>query len=135
MRFYAFNPLAGGMLSGKHTSYVDKPMSGRFSRLQSYRNRYWKKSYFEAVSVITTKCREANIEPVEAAYRWLAYHSLLDPREGDGIIIGASNMKQLEQNLSATEKGPLSETIVNAFRSAWEEARPDCPAYFKYYSR
>ena len=134
MRFYAFNPLAGGMLSGKHTTYDNKPIPGRFARLQSYRNRYWKKSYFEAVSVITTKLREANIEPVEAAYRWLVYHSLLDQREGDGIIIGASNMNQLEQNLSATEKGPLPETIVSAFSAAWEEARPECPDYFNFYS-
>lgn len=135
MRFYAFNPLAGGMLSGKHTTYDDKPISGRFTRLQSYRDRYWKESYFEAVSAITTKCREATIEPVEAAYRWLACHSLLDPREGDGIIIGASNMNQLEQNLSAVNKGPLPETIVSAFNSAWEKSKSDCPDYFKYYSR
>jgi len=134
MRFYAFNPLAGGMLTGKHIHYDDNPMSGRFARLQSYRNRYWKKSYFDAVSVLTSRCREVGIEPVEAAFRWLAFHSLLDPHEGDGIIIGASSMNQLEQNLSAVAKGALSETVVSAFSAAWEEAKPDSPDYFRYHS-
>jgi len=135
MRFYAFNPLAGGMLSGKHTSYKDSPIPGRFSLRQSYRNRYWKKSFFEAASVLATRCREAGIEPAEAALRWLAYHSLLDQHEGDGIIIGASKMSQLEQNLLAVEKGALPETVVSAFSAAWEEAEQDSPDYFKYYSR
>lgn len=135
MRFYAFNPLAGGMLSGKHSSYEETPMPGRFNRLQSYRNRYWKKTFFEAVSVLTTKCREVGIEPAEAALRWLAYHSNLDKNQGDGIIIGASNINQLEQNLSSLKKSVLPETIVSAFNIAWEEAKSESPDYFQFYSR
>lgn len=134
MRFYSFNPLAGGMLSGKHTSYNDSPIPGRFSLRQSYRDRYWKKSFFEAASVLATRCREAGIEPAEAALRWLAYHSLFDERKGDGIIIGASKMNQLEQNLLAVEKGALPKTVVSAFCAAWEEAEQDSPDYFRYHS-
>ena len=134
IRFYAYNPLAGGLLTGKHIHYDDSPMSGRFARLQSYRNRYWKKSYFDAVSVLTSRCREAGVEPAEAAFRWLACHSLLDPHEGDGIIIGASSMNQLEQNLSAVAKGALPETVVSTFSAAWEDAKPDSPDYFNFYS-
>jgi aryl-alcohol dehydrogenase-like predicted oxidoreductase len=33
----------------------------------------------------------------EAAYRWLQHHSGLQP--GDGIIIGASNVDQIKNNL------------------------------------
>ena len=134
MRFYAFNPLAGGLLSGKHIHYEDSPMPGRFARLQSYRNRYWKESFFEAVSFLADKCGEAEITLAEASFRWLAYHSLLNQSEGDGIIIGASNMTQLDQNLLAQEKGPLPETIVNAFNAAWVEAKPESPEYFNFYS-
>lgn len=134
IRFYAYNPLAGGMLSGKHTRYDDMPVPGRFARLQSYRNRYWKESYFEAVSILVTECRVAGIEPAEAAFRWLAHHSFLEQGEGDGIIIGASNMNQLEQNLDAVEKDSLPETIVNAFDIAWEAAKPESPDYFRFYS-
>jgi len=135
MRFYAFNPLAGGMLSGKHINFDEEPMSGRFARLQSYRDRYWKKSYFEAVNVLTIACRKSGIETAEAAYRWLAFHSLLDKSEGDGMIIGASNRDQLKQNLFAVKKGPLPETIVSAFTAAWEDTKSECPSYFQFYFR
>jgi len=134
MRFYAFNPLAGGMLTGKHIAYSESPKSGRFARLQSYRNRYWKKPYFDAVRILTSACRDAGIEPAEAAFRWLASHSHLDVAAGDGILVGASSMKQLDQNLAAVEKGPLPETVVDAFSAAWEEAQPESPDYFKFYS-
>ena len=61
MRFYAFNPLAGGMLTGKHKNYDDKPQPGRFERLESYRKRYWKQSYFDAVEEIRKACEAEGI--------------------------------------------------------------------------
>jgi aflatoxin B1 aldehyde reductase len=135
MRFYAFNPLAGGMLTGKHTDYNNNPEPGRFTLRQSYRNRYWKKAIFEAVGILTKICREEGLEPAEAAYRWLAFHSCLDMGKGDGIIIGASNMEQFEQNLSAVEKGKLPESVVNIINDVWETAKPESPEYFQYYIR
>jgi len=74
------------------------------------------------------------IASAEAAFRWLAYHSCLEQSKGDGILIGASCMNQLEQNLSAVEKGALPEAVVSAFSAAWEEARPESPDYFNFYS-
>ena len=133
IRFYAYNPLAGGMLTGKHLNYEELPQQGRFARLQSYRDRYWKKTYFDAVHVLTTKCREFEIEPVEAAYRWLTFHSFLKPECGDGIIIGASTVNQLEQNINAVKKGELPKEITDAFDIAWSEAKVDSPEYFNFY--
>lgn len=135
IRFYAFNPLAGGMLTGKHISYEETPMPGRFSRLQSYRSRYWKKSFFDAVEILTKECRKVDIEPAEAAFRWLAYHSSLSESDGDAIIVGASNIKQLEQNINATRMNELPNEIVNVFNVAWEEAKPNSPEYFRFYSK
>lgn len=135
MRFYAYNPLAGGMLTGKHVKYEDSPMPGRFARLQSYRNRYWKQSYFDAVNRISTTCRECGIPPAEAAFRWLAFHSCLDQTKGDGILVGASSLSQLEQNISSLGKGALPEAVLNAFDVAWNEAKPDSPEYFSFYTK
>ncbi len=135
MRFYAYNPLAGGLLSGKYSNFGDDPEPGRFTIRPNYRDRYWKETFFEAINLLTEKCREADIGLPEAAYRWLAYHSNLNQSEGDGIIIGASKMSHLEQNVAAAERGPLPETIVGAFTAAWEEARPESPDYFRYSSK
>lgn len=133
MRFYAYNPLAGGMLTGKHMNLEEQPQQGRFARLQSYRKRYWKKSYFDAVNILTSKCKEYNIAPVNAAYRWLANHSLLDFGKNDGIIVGASSINQLEQNMAACHEGELPQQIVDALDQAWTEANRESPEYFEFF--
>ena len=132
MRFYAFNPLAGGMLTGKHKHFEDAPEPGRFARLKSYRDRYWKQSYFDAVDEIKQACGKEGIPMVEAAYRWLVNHSSMDASKGDGILLGASRIEQMEQNMVAAKKGPLPQSILDAMDGAWEIAKPDSPAYFKF---
>lgn len=132
MRFYAFNPLAGGMLTGKHQHFEDAPEPGRFARLKSYRDRYWKQSYFDAVDEIRKACEAEGIPMVEAAYRWLSNHSMMDATKGDGILLGASKITQMEQNMEAAKKGELPPSILDAMDGAWEMAKPDSPAYFKF---
>lgn len=132
MRFYAFNPLAGGMLTGKHQHFEDAPEPGRFARLESYRKRYWKQSYFDAVDEIRKACEKESIPMAEAAYRWLAFHSCLDEAKGDGILLGASRQEQMTQNMAAVKKGKLPQNILDAMDAAWEIAKPDSPAYFKF---
>lgn len=132
MRFYAFNPLAGGLLTGKHHHFEDAPEPGRFARLKSYRDRYWKHSYFDAIDQIKQACEAEGVPMAEAAYRWLVNHSRMVSDKNDGILLGASKQEQLLQNLEAAKKGPLSNNIVSAMDEAWEVAKPDSPAYFKF---
>jgi aflatoxin B1 aldehyde reductase len=132
IRFYAFNPLAGGMLTGKHQHFEDAPEPGRFARLKSYRDRYWKQSYFDAVDEIRKVCEAEGIPMVEAAYRWLCNHSKMDATKGDGILLGASKITQMEQNMAVAQKGELPQSILDVMDAAWEIAKPDSPAYFKF---
>lgn len=132
MRFYAFNPLAGGLLTGKHLHFEDAPEPGRFARLESYRKRYWKQSYFDAVDEIRKACEAENVPMVEAAYRWLVNHSCMKAELKDAILLGASRQEQLQQNMAAAAKGELPQSILDAMDAAWEEAKPDSPAYFKF---
>ncbi len=128
MRFCAYNPLAGGMLTGRYKSVDEKPTEGRFALRKAYPGRYWKKSFFESLDILREACGEISL--VEATYRWLAFHSALDENQGDGILIGASKYSQLEQNIVAIEKGPLPENIVEAFEKAWQHCKADSPEYF-----
>lgn len=132
MRFYAFNPLAGGLLTGKHVLDEKLEGDGRFARLKSYRDRYWKQSYFDAIDEIKKACEAENIPMVEASYRWLVNHSMMKSELGDGILLGASRIDQMEQNLIATTKGKLPQSILDAMDAALEIAKPDSPAYFKF---
>lgn len=131
MRFYGYNPLAGGLMTDK---YNDKKIKeGRFINRPNYKERYWHHSYFDAIDEIKAACNKYEINITEATYRWLAYHSMLDSNRGDGIIIGASSVEQLEQNISYVNKGKLPEDIVNVIEDAWNVSKVDAPEYFRFY--
>ena len=130
MRFYAFNPMAGGLLTGRYGKFEDAPTDGRFTHRPNYQGRYWKKSYFDAVEIIKSAAEKQGITSIEATYRWLAYHSMLNGDRGDGILIGASKMSHLKQNMEAVEKGPLPDDVLTAFEEAWSLSKKDSPEYF-----
>lgn len=133
MRFNAYNPLAGGLLTNKYTHFEDVPVYGRFTNRPNYQGRYWKKSYFDGIDKAKQACEKENINIVSAAYRWLAFHSMLSETRGDGLIMGFSKLSQLQQNIESINQGPLPQNIVDAFSEAWENCRSDAPEYFTYY--
>jgi aflatoxin B1 aldehyde reductase len=55
----------------------------------------------------------------EVALRWISHHSLMKRDKGDTVIVGASNVDQLEQNLVDLEKGPLRELSACRKERAW----------------
>jgi aflatoxin B1 aldehyde reductase len=131
MRFYAYNPLAGGLMTDK---YKDKAIKdGRFTNRPNYQKRYWHDSYFDAIDEIKSVGEKYGINITEAAYRWLVYHSMLNPERGDGIIIGASSSEQLIQNISFVNKGRLPDNVVKAIEDAWTISKVDAPEYFTFY--
>lgn len=133
MRFYAYNPMAGGLLTGRYSSYSDAPSDGRFTHRPNYQKRYWKQSFFDAVEIIKTAAEKYGITSIEATYRWLAYHSMLNGDRGDAILVGASKLNHLIQNMETVKAGPLPVAVVDAFEQAWTIARPDSPEYFTLY--
>ena len=59
MRFLVYNPLAGGLLTGKHameTRGEPGEGRGRFKENAMYQDRFWKAEYFEAVDKIRAAC-------------------------------------------------------------------------------
>lgn len=130
-RFYAYNPLAGGLLSVKYKDKLIK--DGRFINRPNYQKRYWHESYFNAIDEIDNLCSKYGITITEAAYRWIAFHSMLDEKRGDGIIIGASSKEQLKENISYLKNGFLPEDIVSVINNAWNLTKSDAPEYFSFY--
>lgn len=131
MRFNAYNPLAGGMLTGKHLSMDDIPDSGRFNVERGYLDRYWKQDYFNVLQELQSACRELDLKPVEVALSWLVNHSLLDHGQGDGIILGASRVEHLAQNMKACSHAPLDPSILDILDRGWEIIKPNCFRYFR----
>lgn len=131
--FYAYNPLAGGLLTGRYTGFDTSPTDGRFTHRPNYQGRYWKKTYFEAVNLIKAAAEKHGITTIEATYRWLAHHSMLCGNRGDAILIGASKLEHLKQNMNAVKGGPLPLDVVEAFDKAWQLTKGDSPEYFTLY--
>uniref|UniRef100_A0A6I8N4W6 Aldo-keto reductase family 7 like/pseudo n=1 Tax=Ornithorhynchus anatinus TaxID=9258 RepID=A0A6I8N4W6_ORNAN len=139
LRFYAYNPLAGGLLTGKY-KYEDKDVSqppGRFfgnSWAEIYRN-FWKEHHFEAIALVerALKATYGADAPgmTSAALRWLYHHSRLQGPRGDAVVLGMSSVAQLQQNLTAAEESPLEPPVVEAFDCAWRMVAHDCPDYFR----
>ena len=131
MRFLVFNPLAGGLLTGKH-DFSKPPQEGRFKDNDMYLKRFWNATYFDALHGISEACAAANISMIDASIGWLKHHSALASEHKDGIIIGCSSIRHLTANLATCQEvGPLPESIVAAFEQAWKTTQPCCPKYFR----
>ena len=118
-----YNPLAGGMLTGKQTRGA--PIAGtRFDNNQMYLTRYWYDAYFDAVEEILAIARAAGRTPVSVALSWLLHHTTIDC-----VILGASRIEQLEENLKAMEDGALPADAVTACDAVWAKLRGVTPQY------
>lgn len=132
-RFYAYNPTMGGMLTGKYKNMDETPTDGRFAHRPGYLDKYWKKNNFDALDVIRKVVELHGITMIEATYRWLAYHSMLDEMRGDAILIGASKLNHLLENMNTIKAGPLPDEVVEAFETAWNVCHCDSREYFTLY--
>lgn len=135
LRFYAYNPLAGGILTGKY-KIIDDPSSGRFTSKtawgERYRQRFWKKEIFEAVQLIESVIQKHNITLLQASLSWLYNHSALSASRGDGVIIGGSSVEQINTNIDTIQQlKPLPEEVLKAIDNAWILAAPVCEQYWR----
>jgi len=112
-----YNPLAAGLLTGKHT--LDKgPVDGsRFQLNREYYGRYWNDTNFNAVSETMDIAKKAGKKPTELALQWLAAQSVVD-----SIIIGFSKMEHLEENLKVWE-GKLDDDTLKACDEVWRKIK------------
>ena len=134
IRFVAYNPLAAGVLTGKHKSIEQVP-EGRFKDNEMYLDRYWNETYLTLDECVDA-CDAAGITMTDAAFRWLKCHSMLDASKADGIIIGASSMEHLKENVELCKKTePLPDAVLAALDKAWDNCAPVCPPYERGFSK
>ncbi len=96
-----YNPLAGGLLTGKHQDLSNPAPGGRFGANRAatyYRERYWNEQKFNAVARITRLARQAGLAPERLAVAWV----LAQPGVSCAIL-GASRADQLAQVLAAPD--------------------------------
>jgi aryl-alcohol dehydrogenase-like predicted oxidoreductase len=118
-----YNPLAGGLLTGKHKQEVFTAGT-RFDSNKLYQDRYWHTEDFHAVERLRAIARLAGRSLISLSLNWLQHHT-----PADVIILGASSPAQLNQNLADAAEGPLPEEIVKACDQVWQDLRGPLPVY------
>lgn len=101
-----YNPLAAGLLTGRHTGGAP-PSGSRFDGNVRYQRRYWTDRGLELASAFVAVAREAGLAPVDVAYRWLAAR-----RGVDSILTGPGSVAHLDDALDALEHGALSRELI-----------------------
>jgi aflatoxin B1 aldehyde reductase len=129
------NPLGGGFFTGRYRDLNSQNEPGsRFdpntAQGKMYRQRYWNEQYFQALEIVEKAAKEAGLTLGECALRWMSHHSQMKKEHGDSVIIGASSVKHLEENLNDLEKGPLPDSIVEAMDQAWKTVAADNVKYW-----
>jgi len=118
-----YNPLAGGLLTGKQN--VQAPIAGsRFDKNQMYLDRYWHPAFFDAVEELRGLAQREGRPLASLALNWLLHHT-----STDCVILGASRIEQLNENLKALDDGPLSEAALAGCDAVWNKLRGITPRY------
>jgi diketogulonate reductase-like aldo/keto reductase len=97
-----YNPLAGGLLSGKYRE-DEKPEKGRFSAEvgqfgTAYRARYWHQREFETVGKLRELAGERGEALPKLAIAWILANPAIT-----SVILGASRTEQLTDTLAAAD--------------------------------
>lgn len=123
----AYNPLAGGFLSGKHRLEVGPLPGTRFTlgtAGEMYRGRYWHEASFRVTHELKTHFESRGIALASVAVAWVLRQPGIT-----AAIVGASRAEQLEDTLASTDLA-LDDESLQVLDDAWyalPRARPGSP--------
>jgi len=120
-----YNPVAAGLLTGRYRTADDSiAENSRFDKHAIHKNRYWNAENFDAVDKLTKIAEASGITLLELTVRWCISIDIVD-----SVLIGSSKIQQMEQNIEAAEKGPLSADIMAACDGVWTALKGNRPKY------
>ena len=96
-----YNPLAGGLLTGKHNRDAAPEDGGRFTLGRAgsmYQDRYWHDREFDTIDALRPLADKAGMSLTTMAVGWVLANPVIS-----APIIGASRPEQLADNLAAAE--------------------------------
>lgn len=127
MAFYAYSPSACGFFSSKVSRASSQDKDSRWNVASplgaKYAQDYFHDPLFAAAEVVRMQAKRYGISGHAAALRWTTWHSQLAAEEGDAVIIGASRLNQLEENLDILEQGPLPQGLVKVMDQMWDDVK------------
>jgi 1-deoxyxylulose-5-phosphate synthase len=121
-----YNPLAGGLLTGKHDGKAPPPEGTRFQLGTAgarYQARYWHEREFETIEALRGVAKEAGMSMTTMALRWVLSNPAIT-----APIVGASRPEQLADSLAAVEHGALPQDLkakLDDLTSVWRAVDAD----------
>ncbi|MBX3228395.1 MAG: aldo/keto reductase [Labilithrix sp.] len=111
-----YNPLAGGLLAGKHLRDGSTQKGSRFDKNKLYQGRYFTDAMFDRVDALADVAKAEGMSVLELSYAWLAGAPGVD-----SILLGPGSVQQLDEGLQACRRGlsPEVRGIVDALHRAW----------------
>ena len=131
--FYCYSPLGAGWFTMTPES-IKEGKEGRFDTRDIeglvYQAMFIKPSYLGALKSWASLAERSGLATAELAFRWMNFHSALQPERGDGIITSAENPPQLKELLGWRAKGSMERWVVDEIDAIWasceDEAALDC---------
>ena len=128
IRFVAYRAVAAGFLAGNLIRGDDGQVGGkegtRFASghpfadvMKSLYGSDKARTAFEQLKECLQERQEDCGDAVEAALRWICYHSALN--DGDAVLLGASREEQIVKNIEAVRRGPLPEEVAAKMSQVW----------------
>lgn len=111
-----YNPLAGGLLTGKHSRDGSTQKGSRFERNRLYQGRYFTDVMFDRVQALSDLARAQGMSLIDLSYAWLSGAPGVD-----SILLGPATVSQLEDGVKMTRRGlsPEVRGLVDALHRVW----------------
>lgn len=110
-----YNPLAGGLLTGKHRLEAGPGKGSRFEDNALYRRRYWTRPMFDRVEQLRAVATAEGLTMVQLAYAWVASRP-----DVDSILVGPASVEQLDDAIEAVQK-KVSPAALAKIDEMWRE--------------
>jgi aflatoxin B1 aldehyde reductase len=146
--FWAYNPLAGGLLTGKYNNLTNNTMNlsslhsdkelfsgtlvkentinlaSRFINNNIYQNIFWKDEIIKELDNLFILNN-----PIEKSYHWLLKYSKLRPK--DKVIIGVSTLEQLNNNINILNKNIIyNQKVIEKLDNIYNNIKECSPNYY-----
>jgi len=125
MGMTVYNPIAGGLLSGKY-DFNKLPTEGRFAEKKNYMARYWKSENFETIKKLEEIAAANEMSLLELSMKWCLAHPFVD-----SVISGVSRLEQLQQNIAAIDGSSLAYDTMLKCEEIGKELLNGRTNYFK----
>ncbi len=96
MGIVTFSPLASGFLTGKYDEKI--PENSRMARLEWLQERYYREELLEKLKAFKEVASELGFSRAQLAIAWVAAQKTVS-----SVILGATRVEQLQENLKAAD--------------------------------